>query len=511
MKMKLNRLCFIICCGLLSSCFVTSCGDDKVEIPPAIQPEDPDKLTVPTEEEYNKPTFTLHEEGQPFDTYRGLMMTGYQGWFGAPGDGCSHSNADNTAWYHYRENDVFKPGVLQNSIDMWPDMSEYTKKYTPGVDGPTNRSSKFILPSGEVAQVYSAYDESSVLLHFKWMKEYGIDGAFMQRFVGEVINNPDGKDHFDMVLKHAMKGSNQYQRAISIMYDLGGFMEGSRDESAVLADAQAIMDLYQLKDRSQQKFYLYEDDKPLLALWGVGFDEKPFNAEDIISLITALKDQGWSIMLGVNDDWRTHNSTKWPRAKYQEVVKSANVIFPWFVGRYGTIADYNSKRKPIIDADIKWCKENGVHYAPHCFPGGADLNMHPNNSVVDRLGGKFFWEQLYGGIKLGAEMIYVAMFDEIDEGTAIFKCLNKKDVPSNVPEKDYYVWYNKNTGSYGRGAASVDESTLGGGWCKKASELNIVFQGIEDDLPTDHYLWLTGQARKMLRGEVPLKNTWPAR
>ena len=115
-------------------------------------------------------------------------------------------------------------------------------------------------------------------------------------------------------------------------------MEGSRDESAVLADAQAIMDLYQLKDRSQQKFYLYEDDKPLLALWGVGFDEKPFNAEDIISLITALKDQGWSIMLGVNDDWRTHNSTKWPRAKYQEVVKSANVIFPWFVGRYGTIA-----------------------------------------------------------------------------------------------------------------------------------------------------------------------------
>ena len=86
-----------------------------------------------------------------------------------------------------------------------------------------------------------------------------------------------------------------------------------------------------------------------------------------------------------------------------------------------------------------------------------------------------------------------------------------KYVPSNVPETDYYVWYNKAKGSYGHGSSPKDESQLEGGWCKKASELNIVFQGVEDDLPTDHYLWLTGQARKMLRGEVPLKNAWPAR
>lgn len=504
--MKQNKINY----WLLGTLFLglVACGDDKGDyIPPAI--EEPE--TPPAEDVYNKPDFELHEDGKPFDTYRGLVMAGYQGWFGAPGDGCRHSNSDNTAWYHYRESEVFKPGVLQNSIDMWPDMSEYEKRYTPGVDGPKGRSSKFILPNGEAAQVYSAYDESSVLLHFKWMKEYGIDGVFMQRFVGEVINNSDGKDHFDMVLKHAMKGSNQFQRAISVMYDLGGFMEGNRDESALLADAKAIMDTYQLLDRNQQKYYLYEDGKPLLALWGVGFDEKPFDADQIASLIAALKEQGWSIMLGVNDDWRTHSSSKWPRAKYTDIVKSANVIFPWFVGRYGSIEVYNNHRKPIIDADIQWCKKNGVHYAPHCFPGGADLNMHPNNSVMERLGGRFFWEQIYGGIKLGAEMIYVAMFDEIDEGTAIFKCLNKSDVPSNVPETDYYVWYNKAKGSYGHGSSPKDESQLEGGWCKKASELNIVFQGVEDDLPTDHYLWLTGQARKMLRGEVPLKNAWPAR
>ncbi|MEI3468468.1 MAG: hypothetical protein V8Q76_06755 [Bacteroides intestinalis] len=224
--MKQNKINY----WLLGTLFLglVACGDDKGDyIPPAI--EEPE--TPPAEDEefiISRIPVELHEDGKPFDTYRGLVMAGYQGWFGAPGDGCRHSNSDNTAWYHYRESEVFKPGVLQNSIDMWPDMSEYEKRYTPGVDGPASRSSKFILPNGEAAQVYSAYDESSVLLHFKWMKEYGIDGVFMQRFVGEVISNPDGKDHFDMVLKHAMKGSNQFQRAISVMYDLGGFMERYR-------------------------------------------------------------------------------------------------------------------------------------------------------------------------------------------------------------------------------------------------------------------------------------------
>lgn len=504
----MKRLNILGLCALGALFF--SCGDDNSDyIPPALDdPKDPES---PVGDIYNEPDFPLHEEGTPYDTYRGLVMAGYQGWFGSPGDGCSHADADNTAWYHYRENDVFKPGVLQNSIDLWPDMSEYEKKYTPGVDGPMNRSAKFTLPNGEAAQVYSAYDESSVLLHFKWMKDYGIDGVFMQRFVGEVINNPAGADHFNTVLKHSMKGSNQYQRAISVMYDLGGFMENGNDVNALLVDAQYIMDTYNLKERNQQKYYLYEDGKPLLALWGVGFDEKPFSADEMSALIEALKRQGWSIMLGVNDDWRTHNSTKWPRAKYQDVVKSAKIIFPWFVGRYSSIEDYKNNRKPIIEQDIKWCKENGVYYAPHCFPGTADRNMHPNNGIADRWGGRFLWEQIYGGIQAGAEMFYIAMFDEIDEGTAIYKCLNKKDVPSNVPETDYYVWYNQQTGSYGRSSELIDESSLGGGWCKLASELNVVFQGVEDDLPTDHYLWLTGQVRKMLHGEIPLKSSLPSR
>ena len=72
-------------------------------------------------------------------------------------------------------------------------------------------------------------------------------------------------------------------------------------------------------------------------------------------------------------------------------------------------------------------------------------------------------------IEAGANMIYVAMFDEIDEGTAIFKVSN---TPPNS-DKSYFV-------------------SNGG-------------------LPSDHYLWLTGQGAKMLRNEIPLQQEIPIR
>lgn len=81
---------------------------------------DPDTQEPPpvTNEIYNKPDFIPHKEGEPFDSYRGLVMAGYQGWFCAPGGNCSHSKHKNTEWYHYRESEMFAPGVRRNSIDM---------------------------------------------------------------------------------------------------------------------------------------------------------------------------------------------------------------------------------------------------------------------------------------------------------------------------------------------------------------------------------------------------------
>lgn len=494
---------------------IVSCGKVNDEIPPALEPED--KPDVPVEDP--RADVPIHVDGEPYTTYEGLVMAGYQGWFGTPGDGCSHAKHKNTEWYHYRENDMFKPGVLRNSIDMWPDMTEYEKGY----------DTEFRFPDGSVAQVYSAYDESSVLLHFKWMKEYGIDGVWMQRFVGEVIDNPDGKDHFDKVLSNAMNGSDMYQRAIAVMYDLGGYIPARYDK--VLADAQNIMNTY----AKSRRYYLHHNGKPMIALWGVGFNpaERGYDNSDIQALVDGLQEQGWSIMLGVSTYWRAGGGDTYSPGKISlhKLIRDVDAIMPWYVGRFSDISGYDRGGNEggfagMISKDLEWCKKEGVLYVPHCHPGASDLNMHPYYERGSRERGNFFWHQLHNCIKRGCSAIYIAMFDEIDEGTAIYKCMHKSEVPSNQADIEYWVVYNPKNQSVQyaniNGYAARTSSTVfisyqpvdpapDGGWCKSERELGITFEGIDDDLPTDHYLWLTGQAGKMLRSEIDLQSSQPKR
>lgn len=498
------------------SAFMVSCGDSLSSyIPPALHPHNPDQEKPNDNFNHLDEGVEIHKAGEPYNTYKGLIMCGYQGWFGTPGDGSLMTSKEHeNCYYHYREDNMFKPGVLCNSIDFWPDVSEYEKTYTPGEGDGTDRSAHFVKPDGSFAKVYSPYDESSVLLHFKWMQEYDIDGVFMQRFLGEVLNNVTHKEHFDKVLDNAMKGSDTYQRAISVMYDMSGASESML--TGMVKDAQELMDKYKLKDRSVHKYYLHENGKPLLALWGVGFSDRTYD-KLLPDIVAQLKAQGWSIMLGCPAYWREgggDSKSGTELAALKELIKSADVIMPWYVGRY----DYNSFSQwhSRIAADIKWCKENNVGYAVHCYPGGSDRNMHPNNGLDQesdqtgwRYGGKFYWDQMYYDIKAGAQSLYIGMFDEIDEGTAIFKQLHVKDVPSNQYDgKDYWVNFYSD-GHYSKSGEKQDGSNIR--WSRLASDLNVKFQGIDDDLPTDHYLWLTGYAGKMLRGQVEMTENMPTR
>ncbi|MFH7018672.1 xylosidase [Flavobacterium sp. FlaQc-47] len=380
----------------------------------------------------------------------GLIMAGYQGWFNTADDGAERG------WRHLAKEGKFAPG--HSSVDLWPDMSEYTKQY----------NTDFRYQDGSVATMFSSYDQSTVELHFKWMKDYKIDGVFMQRFVNE-IKSPSGKRHFDNVLQSATKAALKFDRTIAIMYDMSGM--NATGAEVIIEDWKKLMTQYGYNKRSKYPNYLFNNGKPLVAIWGVGFnDKRNYNLDDVQRIIQFLKsDEGGncSVLLGVPTYWREQGNDCVKDEKMHQIIQMADVVHPWFVARFKE--EGYEKFKPIIGKDKEWCDAHNLKYMPVVFPGFSWNNLYPDskNSFIARNHGEFFWKQLHGAISQGAEMIYVAMFDEIDEGTAIFK------TAKNVP---------------------VGQSK---------------FIAVDADLQSDYYLWLTGKAGEILKKKSELPQERP--
>lgn len=108
---------------------------------------------------------TKHSLETSYPSYKGLIMAGYQGWFRGPQDGTGQG------YGHYGTGKQFDENHC--TIDVWPDVSEYERIY----------ETSFKHADGRKAYVFSSADKSTVDLHFKWMKEYGVDGVFVQRFL----------------------------------------------------------------------------------------------------------------------------------------------------------------------------------------------------------------------------------------------------------------------------------------------------------------------------------------
>lgn len=413
--------------------------------------------------------YSQSKQGLPgnYPSYKGLVMAGYQGWFRTPEDGSGKG------WGHYGNDGKFD--FQNNTIDFWPDVSEYKKTY----------KTVFTFSNGENATVFSSYDKSTTDLHFKWMKEYGIDGVFMQRFFGVARANRELNKPQDIILKNALQAANENNRAIAVMYDLSGLKSKGEDCSAIIEDWKMLVDQLKITNQGKNQNYLFHNGKPLVAIWGVGFPDRPYDTRKIgiNVLIDFLKNDpvygGCSVLLGVPTYFRELNKDCLPDPYLHEIIASVDIVMPWMVQRFTPLV-HNIKdhlRDHIIQ-DIKWTKEHSIDYVPVICPGFSwrnlsltkpELARYTAYDAIPRLGGKFYWDQMTASIEAGAKMIYVAMFDEIDEGTAIFKVSNS---PPNS-DKAHFVG--------------------------------------NDGLPSDQYLWLTGQGAKMLRKEMPLQQEIPIR
>jgi hypothetical protein len=394
--------------------------------------------------------------GVDTSTVDGKIIVGYQGWFFTPGDGSGRG------WVHFAGGN-FSDGKA--TVDMWPDMSEAT---------PAERyETSFKYPDGSPATVFSSYNPLTVNRHFKWMADYGIDGAFVQRFISGT-RNPKSFDANNAVLDNVRRAANANGRTFAVMYDLSG-MRPAEALTIISKDWSALVDRMQItRDPSYQRHH----GKPLVILWGVGFGRKYTTAE-ISEAVDFLQHDpkygGNAVMLGTPSAWRTGKGDAQKDPDLEALIKKVDIVSPWSVNRYKSPEAFQRCLDGYGKEDLAWCNENKVGYLPVIFPGFSWNNLmdtrgrDARKEAVPRGDGTFFWSQGNGWIKAGAKMIYIAMFDEIDEGTAIFK------VSGNPPPP-------------GKSSFVTNEG-----------------------MPPDQYLWLAGQLGKTLRKEIPPQDAVPKR
>jgi hypothetical protein len=390
-------------------------------------------------------------KGVDTTTVKGKVMTGYQGWFNCPGDGAE------LGWTHWAKqgSKPFAPGNV--TVDLWPDMNEATpaERFVTG----------FKHENGAAAVVFSSYNRTTVIRHFRWMREYGIDGAFVQRFANG-LKRESTRYHKDMVLSNCREGANREGRTYAVMYDLSKLKAG---QTKFVSDDWKI--LRKRMQMGKDPAYLHHEGKPLVAIWGIGFnDGREYTLGECRALIEFFKADGCSVMLGVPTGWRDLIRDAIRDEKLHEVLALADILSPWTPGRYSTPESATKHAATYYRNDIQWCEDRSMDFLPVVFPGFSWHNMKPEDPLdrIPRLKGKFLWSQFEGIKEAGATMAYVAMFDEVDEGTAIFKCTN--DPP-------------------------VGESPF------------LTYEG----LPSDHYLWLTGEGGRLLRGERAADGKIPMR
>ena len=406
-----------------------------------------------------KPYTGDHIAGVDTATLRGKVMCGYQGWFAAEGDGSGRG------WFHYAEGHrLLAPGHC--TFDLWPDLSE--------MDDDEKYPTPFRHQDGRTACLFSSCNRKTVVRHFRWMKEHGIDGVFLQRF-GSGLRTPRQLNACNVVAANVQAGANLHGRTWAMMYDLSGLQAGGI-EKLVVEDWKRLIDRMKI---TQDKAYLHHRGKPLVAVWGIGFsDGRKYSLDECERLVSFLKSDGEyggnTVMLGVPTYWRTLRRDALKDAKLHEIIRQADIVSPWTVGRYRSPAAARAHSRRQTKPDIAWAREHKLDYLPVAFPGFSWQNLMKTRNrdcklnQIPRLKGQFLWSQAAAFRQAGAEMLYVAMFDEIDEGTAIFKCTN--DPPTG---KSRFLTY--------------------------------------EGLPSDHYLWLVGKIGELLRDKLPANGAMPTR
>jgi hypothetical protein len=390
------------------------------------------------------------------DSITDKVICGYQGWFSCYGDGSPLARWFHWSFGQYQSNNG-KPSPGYLTFDVYPDVSGY-KPSSLFQTGFANQG------DGKPAKLFSSYLPDVIDTHFCQMQKNGIDGIALQRFIGEV-DDPLFKLNRDSISVRIKRSAEKYNRIFYLMYC--GFHENEFD--SVKNDWQNNM-IGKLHLTSSP-MYAKQDSKPVVCIWGFGLVGEPGDATQCLDLINWFKSQGCYVIGGVPNNWRTCTGDS--KAGFENVYKAFDMISPWTVGRYSNSIGIDIFKTDYLIPDMNYCHTYGIKYQPVIFPGSSWSNWHtgPQNEIP-RNKGKFMWQQVYNLQQLGIKNMYVAMFDEYDEGTAI---LNMADSYYMIPTDQYFV------------TSSADGTYIS----------------------SDFYLRLVGKATKVIRGIDPVTENVP--
>ena len=395
-------------------------------------------------------------------TLTGKLIFGYQGWFSTPEDGSPMKT-----WNHWSIKNRNPPDANNARVQMWPDLSEYDpdELYDTGLK----------YPDGSVAKVYSAWNTKTVMRHFRWMQDYNLDGALHYRFINGISTKPERRIFYDRVLDNMRKGAETYGRVFGLQYDIS-------DDSGVNLVEEIKNDWMGLVDNlkiTASPNYLHHRGKPLLVLRNFGMEGgkrmiTPPQATELIAWFKTGAPEKYRVTLmgALPGYWRTNGKDVKQEVGWPEVFRSFDVISCWPIGRFSNEAGADKWLNEVTKPDMEECARLGIDYIPAIYPGYSYHNADPEKRYNDkpRMGGRFYWRQVKNNVSAGATMMYNAIFDEIDEGTAMYKVsTSSKTQPVMTDDRPF-----------------------------------LPLDADGENLPSDFYLKLADYAGRMLRKEIPL-------
>lgn len=361
----------------------------------------------------------------------GKVFCGYQGWFNCEGDGSAIN-----VWNHWSLYNTL-PTSSTLRIESYPDTTNYHHQslFASGFAA---------LGNGKPSRLFSSSVPATTNLHFSWMQNYGIDGVALQRFAHE-LRDPNFlslRNGISDNVKHAAQATG---RKFYIMYDISLLLEEDPGENIpnwgdwIKHDWQTQIANRGITDSSA---YAKQEGKPVVAIWGLGFRDKPGSPQQQMELVKWFQDnQSCYVIGGVPRGWRDGlPADDEEPGDFSIVYESLDMLSPWSVGGFGGVggADYY---RTMMAADKAHLQSGGIDidYQPVVFPGFAwsnwgDPPFTPN--YISREKGEFMWRQFFNVRDLEIESAYVAMFDEYDEATGICKTASDS---SMIPTDQYFL------------------------------------------------------------------------